>query len=93
MSEKQLKMSRILHDIINNEDENIDEYYGIMINIYKDIDKYLNQLNDINDKIYLAQWCNNFVKVQELISTISLTDYQQNKYLMLKSKNSEIELI
>lgn len=91
MNKSQLKMSKILHDITHNEKECIDEYYGTMIYVYKDIDKYLIQLDDIRDKIYLAQWCNNYDKVEELISNLSLSEYEKNKYLKLKEKNIEID--
>ena len=40
MNESQLKMSKILHDIINNETEDVDDYYGSVLNIYRSIDKY-----------------------------------------------------
>lgn len=91
MNESQLKMSKILHDIINNETEDVDDYYGSVLNIYRSIDKYLIQLDDIKDKIYLAQWCNNYDKVKELISNLSLSEYEKNKYLKLKEKNIEID--
>lgn len=91
MNESQLKISKILHDIIYNEEEDIEEYYGIFVNIYKNIDKYLDELDDIKDKIYLAQWCNNHDKAKELIANLSLSDYERNKYLQLKLKNSELD--
>lgn len=91
MNESQLKMSNIIHDIIHNEEEDVEEYYGIVVNVYRDIDKYLVQLDDIRDKIYLAQWCNNYDKVKELISTLSLSEYEKNKYLKLREKNIEID--
>ena len=91
MNESQLKMSKILHDIIQNEEEDVEEYYGVVVNVYRDIDKYLIQLDDIRDKIYLAQWCNNYDKVKELISTLSLSEYEKNKYLKLREKNIEID--
>ena len=91
MNESQLKISKILHDIINNETEDVDDYYGSVLNIYRSIDKYLIQLDDIKDKIYLAQWCNNYDKVKELISNLSLSEYEKNKYLKLKEKNIEID--
>ena len=90
MNETQLKMSKILHDIIHNEEEDVEEYYGVVVNVYRDIDKYLIQLDDIRDKIYLAQWCNNYDKVKELISNLSLSEYEKNKYLKLREKNIEI---
>ena len=40
MKQSQLEMSKIIHEIINNESSEMDEYYGVSINIYKDIDKY-----------------------------------------------------
>ena len=91
MSESQLKMSKILQDIIHNEKEEVETYYGVVVNVYRDIDKYLNQLNDINDKIFLAQWCNNYEKVKELIENLSLSEYEKNKYLKLKEKNIELD--
>ena len=91
MNESQLKMSNIIHDIIHNEEEDVEEYYGVVVNVYRDIDKYLVQLDDIRDKIYLAQWCNNYDKVKELISTLSLSEYEKNKYLKLREKNIEID--
>ena len=95
MTEAQLKMSKILHDIIENEneDDDIEEYYGTVVGVYRniDIDKYLIQLDDIKDKIYLAQWCHNYDKVKELIPNLSLTEYEKNKYLELKEKNIEID--
>lgn len=91
MNEFQLKMSKILHDIINNEEEEFEEYYGVVDSVYRDIDKYLIQFDDIRDKIYIAQWCNNHNKVKELILNLSLTEYEKNKYLKLKEKNIEID--
>ena len=91
MSESQLKMSKILQDIIHNEKEEVKTYYGVVVNVNRDIDKYLNQLNDINDKIFLAQWCNNYEKVKELIENLSLSEYEKNKYLKLKEKNIELD--
>lgn len=91
MNESQLKMSKILHDIIYNEREEVEEYYNVAVIVYRNIDKYLIQLDDIRDKIYLAQWCNNSDKVKELISSLSLSEYEKNKYLKLKAQNIEID--
>lgn len=91
MNERQIKINKIIQNIIKNEKEYVEEYYGAIFYVYKDIDKYLEQFDDINDKIYLAQWCNNFSKVQELINSLTLTDYQKNKYFILKSKNDEVD--
>lgn len=91
MSETQTKISKILDEIIKNEEEEVEQYYGIIIIVYRNIDKYLQQLDTLEDKIYLAQWCNNYNKVKELVETLSLDDYKKNKYNKLKSKNSELD--
>ena len=91
MNERQIKINKIIQNIVKNEKEELVDYYGVKIFVYKNIDAYLEQLSDIKDKIYLAQWCNNFSKVQELINSLTLTDYQKNKYFILKSKNDEID--
>ena len=91
MSETQTKISKILDEIIKNEEVEVEQYYGIIINVYRNIDKYLQQLDTLEDKIYLAQWCNNYNKVKELVETLSLDDYKKNKYNKLKSKNSELD--
>jgi len=61
MKESQLIISAIKHEIINNEKQEGDSgYYDIVENSYSDevIDKYMVRLQDANDQIYLAQWCN-----------------------------------
>lgn len=68
MNEFQLKMSKVLHDIFYNEKEDVETYYGVCVDVYRDIDKYLIQFDDVRDKIYLAQWCNNFDRVKQLIN-------------------------
>ena len=55
MSESQKIINKILHDIIHNEEEIVEDFYGILVFVYKDIDKYLNQVDDIKDKIFIAQ--------------------------------------
>jgi len=91
MNESQLKISKILHDIIHNEEEEVDSYYGLVVKVYRNIDRYLSQLDDIKDQIYLAQWCNNYSKVEELIAKLTPSEYEKNKYLKLKEKNIEID--
>lgn len=90
MNEHQLKIKEVYEEIFKNEDEDITEYYGVQYPKYTNIDKYLAKLEDVNDKILVAQKCNNFDKVEELISDINLTEYEKNKYLKLKRKNDEI---
>ncbi len=91
MTESQKKISAILHEIINNEEEILENYYGIAINIYKNIDKYLNRLESIYDQIYVAQWCNHIDKARELIAKLDLPEDEKQKYQELKEKNIEID--
>ncbi len=86
-----LNMNNILNDIFDNEEFKENNYYGESQYFFDNIDKYLVQLDDVKDKIFLAQWCNNFDKVKELISSLSLSEYEKNKYLRLKEKNAEID--
>jgi len=91
MNNRQQLVSKIKKDIIENCEEDIKEYYGIMIPIYDDIDSYLDCLDNIYDKISLAQWANNFKKVEELINELNLTEEQKSKYNNLKEKNIDID--
>lgn len=95
MNESQLRMNAILHEIRNNSGDEITfDSYGTLHNFFSDeiVDKYSDVLPDVNDLIYLVQWCNGNAnrKVEELIKKLPLTDYQRKKYELLKSKNSEI---
>lgn len=83
LSELKLKMFR-------NEEETIEEYYGIQINVYEDIDKYLDIIPDIYDKIHFAQFANNFNKVNELIKTLELDNETKSKYKSLLQNNADL---
>jgi hypothetical protein len=86
MNESQLKISKILNNIIGNEKEDMEEYYGVIIPVYRNIDKYLNELDDVKDKIFLAQWCKDYDKVKELKATLSLTEYEKKQISKIKRK-------
>lgn len=60
-------LNELKKQMIYNDEESVEEYYGIVINVYKDIDKYLSQIPDMYDKIHFAQYANNYKKVNELI--------------------------
>ena len=81
------------YDIIKSRNYITDFYYGVEIDVYIDIDNYFIQLDDIRDRIYLAQWCNNYDKVKELISNLSLSEYEKNKYLKLREKNIDYSMV
>lgn len=75
--------------IVSNEDS-VEEYYGIQISVYKDIDKYLSKVPDVYDKIHIAQYANNYKKVNELISSLQLDDETQAKYSNLLENNADL---
>lgn len=90
MSINQELLSELKMKMIYSDDEVVEEYYGIQINVYKNIDVYLEKLSNIYDKIALSQWANNYEKANELISTVCLPEEQQNKYNKLLLNNSDL---
>jgi len=90
MDERRQLLSRFKLEIPIYRVERVENYYGDMIEVYDDIDYYVNNLDNIYDKISLAQWANNFKKVEELIKELNLSEEQQELYLKLKDKNIDI---
>lgn len=80
MTEEMRRLERIILEIWENEKEEVTEYYGIQIPTYRHIDTYLEQLPSIEEKIWLAQRCNNKEKIAELTSQIQLDEYQTKLY-------------
>ncbi len=84
----------LLNDIkramINSGEESIEEYYGVQASVYKDIEKYLSEIPDIYDKIHIAQYANNFKKVNELIFSLQLDDETKAKYNSLLQNNADL---
>ena len=70
MNINQQHLSEIKKAIIRNEKPYEFFYYGILLNLYKNIDKYLEQLSNIYDKIHLAQWAYNKDKINSNIEWI-----------------------
>ena len=91
MNESQLKMSKVLSDIINNVPYELYNYRGVLKTIYKQIDKYIAMFDDVVEKIYVAQWAGNYELVQKLKLFLSLNDYEYNKYLKLKANNDDLD--
>ena len=91
MTEEMRRLERIILEIWENEKEEITEYYGIQIPTYRHIDTYLEQLPSIEEKIWLAQRCNNKEKIAELTSQIQLDEYQTKLYEKLKEHNIELD--
>lgn len=91
MTEEMRRLERIIEEIWENEKEEVTEYYGIQIPTYRHIDTYLEQLPSIEEKIWLAQRCNNKEKIAELTSQIQLDEYQTKLYEKLKEHNIELD--
>ena len=92
MNINQQHLSEIKKAIIRNEKPYEFFYYGILLNLYKNIDKYLEQLSNIYDKIHLAQWAYNKDKIKELETQIELTGYERKKYESLKKNNEMLDM-
>ena len=90
MNKRQQLLNKLKHDIRKNVKEDIINFYGDMIDYYEEIDEYINCLDNNYDKISLAQWANNYKKVEELIKELDLTPEVGNKYLSLKENNIEL---
>ncbi len=91
MNKRQQLLNKLKHDIRKNVKEDLINYYGDMIDVYEDIDEYIDCLDNIYDKISLAQWANNYKKVEELVKQLELTKEEETKYLRLKEKNIELD--
>jgi len=91
MDEKAKMLSDLKDEIYENCDEDIVDYYGTYTFKFNDIDAYLDRIDNIYDKISLAQWANNMEKVEELVQKLDLEEAKQQKYLKLKEKNIEID--
>lgn len=83
-------LNELKRKLIMSHDEEIEEYYGTQINVYKNIDKYLDELDSIYDKISLAQWANNYEKTNQLISHVTMTEEERRKYAELLSNNADL---
>ena len=77
-------------EIRKNGKETVEEYYGVQITVYKDLDKYLERLPSIYDKISLSQWANNYKLVNQLISNVQMDEEQQRKYDELLLNNADL---
>lgn len=88
-----LRQSKILHlkKHISACEKSIEiTYYSIKYNEYSNIQKYLNLLDNIYDKISLAQWAYNFNDVDNLILNLNMSTEELNKYNKLLSLNIEL---
>lgn len=90
MNIRQQILSSYKLEIPRHREERVENYYGDMIEVYDDIDEYLDSLESTYDKISLAQWANNYKKVEELIKELELTEEEQELYLRLKEKNIDL---
>lgn len=83
-------INQVKREIFSSHEETVEEYYGVQIEVYKDIDKYLSNIPDIYDKIHIAQFANNFAKARELIKSLELSSDVKAKYEHLLQNNSDL---
>lgn len=83
-------LNHIKTAIIYSNEGSCEVYYGILIDVYENIDKYLSKISDVYDKIHIAQYANNYKKVNELISSLQLDDEMQAKYSNLLENNADL---
>ena len=90
MNIDQKLLNELKREMIYSDEDTIEEYYGVQINVYKNLDKYLMRVISQYDKISLAQWANNYEKVNELIAQIQLPEEQRKKYNRLLLNNADL---
>ena len=83
-------LNELIYEMEHNSECSEEEYYGRVISVYNDIDKYLSKIPDIYDKIVFAQYANNYKKVDELISLLQLDNETQEKYNSLLQNNGSL---
>lgn len=83
-------INQIKHEMYTSDEDVNREYYGSMQSYYENIDKYLDRIPDVYDKIYIAQYANNFEKANELISSLDLSDEIRRKYEKLLQNNADL---
>ena len=83
-------INQIKHEMYTSGEDINREYYGSMQSYYENIDKYLDRIPDVYDKIYIAQYANNFEKANELIASLDLSDEIRRKYEKLLQNNADL---
>lgn len=83
-------INQIKHEMYTSDEDVNREYYGSMQSYYENIDKYLDRIPDVYDKIYIAQYANNFEKANELIASLDLSDEIRRKYERLLQDNADL---
>lgn len=83
-------INQIKHEMYTSDEDVNREYYGIMQSYYENIDKYLDRIPDVYDKIHIAQYANNFEKADELIASLDLSDEIRKKYESLLQNNADL---
>ena len=83
-------INQIKHEMYASDEYINREYYGSMQSYYENIDRYLDRIPDVYDKIHIAQYANNFEKANELISSLDLSDEIRRKYERLLQDNADL---
>ena len=83
-------INQIKHEMYASDEYINREYYGSMQSYYENIDRYLDRIPDVYDKIHIAQYANNFEKANELIASLDLSDEIRRKYERLLQDNADL---
>lgn len=83
-------INQIKHEMYASDEYINREYYASMQSYYENIDRYLDRIPDVYDKIHIAQYANNFEKANELIASLDLSDEIRRKYERLLQDNADL---
>jgi len=94
MNLRQQKLNEIYNRLMDDDDCEMVEYYGVLgsDDKYNNIRDYLDQLEYDADKIAIAQWGNDYALVNELYANLKLKPEEKRKLDALANINDEIKL-
>lgn len=90
MTEKQKLLTKVKANIEQSESEDLIKFYNDLLIKYENIEKYLDFLPSVNDKLTIAQWANNDESINKLIPFIQLPENAKRKYDELLKKNRDL---
>ena len=88
MNARQKKLCDAVAELIDIDDVEAREYYGVcgVDDKYNNIRDFLHLFENVSDKIALAQWGNDYDLVDELYSQLELSEDEEKRLLKLKRK-------
>lgn len=93
MNARQKKLCDAVAELIDIDDVEAREYYGVcgVDDKYNNIRDFLHLFKNVSDKIALAQWGNDYDLVDELYSQLELSEDEEKRLLKLSENNEEIK--